>query len=487
MFRWYVMHSAQVFCVSQKSMLITKADDVIEFLLHTDLFRYQGVLMVSPQKRAFLYHLDDGISADFFKLSTLELRPFKIDIRDFEVVTFGSYETALLTRLNDAGTFEQAQTFHIHGPVSAFGFYVDNAEILLLGDNHDALEIPGVLSEEDILSTWGPLFALAQTVQPTKKESDLLKQNIRNMQRRLFESSQPAQTFMIWEYIVVTMYARQAQQRCVDLFVEDDLGSRELPKAPRSFLRAMRCIFGMCPLIDSHANSTQVARAQKCDAIFPNLRYHRVDFRLRKNGMKQHSDITNGNSHEKVVDTIAQCVEFSASTKLMVEFARVLTKNHDVHSKKDIRVLCTNLTRARKSFNKSVFCSNKKRFFEVFLEALQTHYKPPNHDFMIESSWFLLQSAIVDLYSICRLCVVKWHASENHHRRQPAHMCADKERVQTAIVYMGDTHIQMMREILTKCLAARMWLEQDHFCNGAILDNKTISFDATLSFFHKTH
>jgi len=192
--------------------------------------------------------------------------------------------------------------------------------------------------------------------------------------------------------------------------------------------------------------------------------------RLKKHAMRQRGRFSNGANYEIVLDTIRKCLTPTTNT----QFNKVFRDNHNINAVEDMRKLEKDMHKTKKAFLKSELVTTDKQdcFFKTLLDTVSRNYQT-THELILPTSWFLLRSVMVDVYGISRLLTVGWDVAKVH-ERLTTRLCANVSRPTKAIVYLGDTHVQIWRDILLQCTDFKQTFEQDEYKRGTFLNHKII-------------
>jgi len=348
------------------------------------------------------------------------------------------------------------------GPVS-FTELQDEKEqqhVLLFGDVHDDLEIHNRSHLEPyddayVKNMFQDFFGSTKSFFESKTSFDQFEFMVNKMKMALGDPESLAEVsgsreLFIWEFLVVVLHLCSMAEKdaTVDVIVEDMREMDFEPTNVTNYLLAVRHLFTICPTDTPFLQSSPFAGfLPRCKALFPNLAYHRVDLRYAV-----HEDAQGSFLHDTPV---AVCTSLIVIMRYVTQnqfdrdwFNIIMKKAHKLKNAADQDVLWEAISLMIEAVKKVDYVFNNfVQFMDVFAEAVQLYYvREPD-----ATKWFLFRTCVMDIYGLCLLC-----ASKNP----------------KAVVYVGDYHAKVWRDVLTKRFAFSISKQQD------VGLSRVIQFDA---------
>lgn len=230
----------------------------------------------------------------------------------------------------------------------------------------------------------------------------------------------------IYDYL---MYLGKGD-KCIDLFVEEDMFSRGVPTEIHGFIFIIISIFNQC--IRGSKNQIHTSIQERCRSLFPSIRFHQSDFRAKE---YDHSPVVKSVEEEihffdEYLQIIMGIKEPENNTILGSRFLDERIKIQDTSKARFINVLM------KKQFDKSVLKHEMPRRLVDIKNHLvgMTHM----HDLKSDSTELgLFNVNIINVYMIFRILTDKWD-KKHFLNTTRCHEQYDYPRI--SIVYVGNAH-----------------------------------------------
>ena len=339
-------------------------------------------------------------------------------------------------------------------------------EILLFGDVHDNLIVPG--SSDDIQENFRDFFASANKFYDDLARSSRFKEfQTRVLGMQLFLERPAArmvlgknlgfykteETMVIFEFVAMLLHMLYLQRRSetIDVVLEAPLQPDFGPVQVNNFLDSMRYLFSICPSTTtsttmSSEESKDTRRRgeeaeqqhpfeafhQPCRDLFPNVDLHPIDLRfaLQEDAIGTFINDEAANISIVLIWCAERMTEQDEPLSLR-DFAALLYLKHGVDNAADRELLFLETNKTIAAWRKvSVFWGDKahplvaREFVTTLADASKRFWNPADR----RSKWFLFRTFLTDIYGLSTLL-------------RP-------DRQKKAIVYLGDYHARVWAVVL---------------------------------------
>ena len=434
-FQWYANIDGALFAVETPNYMHDSLDDVLYFITELRLF----------EKRGFIHQVDAGFlyEGDAVESENVVLVPSSDRLhilRTIDLATDVDVNHRLEIYLQSVAQwklFEQKIT--LYGPVSCTAMSTANRNVVILGDVHNNLAVKGTFSHAEVVKLFSAFFGARATVDVSH-----FKYIVRKMRQASLRDVAPSKHMFVWEFILHLLFAHAHE--CVDVFLEDSFQASFESAEPTNYLQAVRYMFSICPMVQTE-DSPFAYLAEECRELFPNVRCHRIDLRF---GVFEDAQGTFVNNDlVAVLKTIMSCLSADsqeAEQNSAKDLQSALMSNHGMDNEKDIEALQSEFMRMRSALRKSSLMLQLPKFIETFVQATLTHAKPTSR--ANRSKWFWFRTCVTDIYGLSRLFRNTMTPLQTRHKSQlPSALCAQNANSLNAIVYVGDYHAKVWKDV----------------------------------------